>query len=145
MDYMAPPLKSNPTNNIQQRMFNPSQQLDNQSEQHALLGHHQQQHHQEQQTYQYSNDSFAMPPKTPRSVPLQQQQQLVRDTKNVYHQQQDNSCNQFQTNNGKKASPFSRPPSIPHSEISMSTSQQMIDSHSMSRSIENFDQQQPKP
>jgi hypothetical protein len=82
-----------------------------------------------------------MPPKTLRSVPLQQQQQPVRDTNNVYHQQQDNSYNQFQTNNGKKASPFSRP----HSKISMSTSQQMIDSPYMSRSIENFDQQQPKP
>ncbi len=55
------------------------------------------------------------------------------------------SYNQFQTNNGKKASPFSRPPQIPHSEISMSNSQQMIDSPYMSRSIESFDQQQPKP
>ena len=77
-----------------------------------------------------------------RSVPLQQQQQLVHDTNNVYNQQQDNSYNQFPTNNGKKASPFSRHPPIPHSEISMSNSQQMIDSPYMSRSIESFDQQQ---
>ena len=135
MDYMAPPLTPNPTNISQQRVFNPSQQLDNQSEQHALLGHHQ-----EQQTYQSSNDPFAMPPKTPRSGPLQQQQQQDHDTYNIYQQS---------VPKPKPPSHSTTPLGSPHQPLKKnphhSTNQQMFDSPYMSRSIESFDQQQPKP